>query len=101
LAKGLSSRQLLKIEMDTQPIDEQKVDEHRNRIINTMHLTEHEANYLVFTDSTSNSAYSYKGTQINIAFKNGTTQKITEASDYLNIAALAMPVTKYYMCFPK
>lgn len=101
LANGLSNRRLLKIEMSTQPIDEQLVQEHRNSLIEKMQLTEHEANYLVFTDSTSNSAYSYKGTQINIAFKDGTTQKITEASDYLNIAALAMPVTKYYMCCPK
>lgn len=101
LAAGLSNRHLLKIEMDSQPIDPQKIADYRQQIAHTMHLSEHEASYLVFDDQTSNSAYSYKGTQINMALKDGSIQKITEASDYLNVATLALPIVKYYWCFPK
>jgi hypothetical protein len=32
--------------------------------------------------------------------KNGEIMDLTEASDNLNISALAQPVEKYFLCFP-
>jgi hypothetical protein len=62
---------------------------------------EEELNYFVFTESTSNHAYSPHSGPINILFKDETIRDIADASDLLNIRVLEAPVVKYYLCYPK
>ena len=45
-----------------------------------------------------NNAYDEKYKQINIKLRNGEIMDLAKASDNLNIAALATPVEKYYLC---
>ncbi|MBL7787364.1 MAG: HD domain-containing protein [Chitinophagales bacterium] len=101
LAKGLLNRQILKIVLENEPISEELYEQQHQRICRTYQLSKEEADYLVFCGTTSNSAYSYKGSQINIAYKNGAIKNITQASDYLNLAALAATVVKHYLCYLK
>ncbi len=101
LSKGIVWRKLLRINLSNEPIEETLFKQRQTQLHEKYQLTEHEASYLVFKDTTSNSAYTYTGSQINIAHKDGTIENITEASDYANIKSLATPVVKYYMCYPK
>ena len=68
---------------------------------NELNLSPEELSYFVFVDSVQNQAYDSSKSKINIYFKNGLIQDITEASDQLNIQALTKPVVKYFICYPK
>ncbi|MCU0423193.1 MAG: HD domain-containing protein [Bacteroidia bacterium] len=101
LCKQLKNRTLPQIELSNEPFGEQLLDSLKQQVVERMGFTAEEADYLVFTDSISNKAYSPDGFNIKVLFKNGTTADITAASDQYNISALAKPVTKYFLCSPK
>ena len=101
LAVGIIQRRLFKLELEPLPIEAERTKEMQDRVQKHWNINANDAQMLVFADSTSNSAYSYKADPINVLFKDGTVHDITNASDYLNIAQLAMPVVKYYLCYPK
>ena len=101
LAQKIVQRKLLKIEMDNEDIFREKCEALRQNAMKKYNITAEEATYLVFEYSTENSAYSYKGSQINILYKDQSIKNITQASDYRNLKELAQPVVKYYICYPK
>ncbi|MFK7906135.1 MAG: HD domain-containing protein [Chitinophagales bacterium] len=101
LCKGVLSRKLLKIELGKEPISPNKLKKYQEITAKKYKISLEDAAYLVFADKTSNSAYTHKGSQINILYKNETIKNITEASDYLNIEMLASPVVKHYICYPE
>lgn len=101
LAAGLTNRRLLRIHLEKQPPNPQIIEQLTQKAMKYYGLSEADAAYLVFADTTSNSAYTYSGSRINIAYKNGDILDITDASDYHNLAKLATPVVKYYYCYPK
>ena len=47
-----------------------------------------------------NNAYDPRKDEIKILFNDGSLKDITQASDNLNISALAKPVKKYYLFAP-
>lgn len=101
LCKGIFQRKLLKIELGKEKISTEKLEEYREIVAKKLKVSKKEAAYLVFEGSTSNSAYTHKGSQINILYKNGMTKNITAASDYFNLEMLANPVVKNYICYPE
>ena len=101
LSQGLIDRHLLKVELQNEPIETEKLQQYRDKAMQRYGITDEEAGYLVFDDSTSNSAYSIAEGNINILFKSGEVSDIVQASDQLNISVLTKPVVKYYLCYPK
>ncbi len=101
LARRLVNRQLLKIQWSKQPIPEEKITILRKELAKQKQIDIADTQYLIFSDATSNRAYSYNGSQIYIAFKDGRIQEVTAASDYDNLSRLATPVVKYYYCYPR
>jgi HD superfamily phosphohydrolase len=101
LSKMIINRQLLKIELSNEPISQDYFEEIFTLKQKEMNLSTEELAYFVFTDSVQNQAYDSSKSKINIYFKNGMIQDITEASDQLNIQALTKPVVKYFICYPK
>ncbi len=101
LCKGVLQRKLLKIELGKETIDSQKVEEYTQIVAKKYKISLEDASYLVFVGETSNSAYTHKGSQINILYKDGSTKNITAASDYFNLEMLANPVVKHYICYPE
>ncbi|MFT4646596.1 MAG: hypothetical protein ACI8ZX_003027 [Planctomycetota bacterium] len=45
--------------------------------------------------------YNMKEKKINILFKDGTLMDFAKATDQWNVSTLSLPVSKYYVCFPK
>ena len=101
LAKMIINRRLLKIELSNEPIPEDYFEKVFRLKQNELNLSPEELSYFVFVDSVQNQAYDSSKSKINIYFKNGLIQDITEASDQLNIQALTKPVVKYFICYPK
>ncbi|HWB62118.1 MAG TPA: hypothetical protein VG603_01315, partial [Chitinophagales bacterium] len=64
-------------------------------------ISKADAGYLVFSDATSNYAYNPIEDRINIMDSKGRLRDIAQASDQLNISVLSVPVTKYFLFYPK
>ena len=101
LSEMLLNRDLLKIEMQTEPFSEEKIKNAKEFMMSKYALTEEEASYFVFTGTITNQAYSMDKDTINLLTKSGEVIDVAQASDQLNLKALSKVVLKNYMCFPK
>lgn len=97
----LVDRQLFRVQLSDSPIPNHEVQAWIGKVMATWSLTADEAKYFVFTESTSNHAYSSKANKIKVQYKDGTLRDVASASDQLNISVLSQPVVKYYLCHPK
>lgn len=95
------NRDLLKVDLQKEPISKDTVAEKRKEIQEKYKLKAEEAEYFVFTGKVSQSAYNHSEDPIYILYKNQQLHDVTEASDQFNLEALSKPVVKYYICYPK
>jgi len=101
LCTHLVNRQLFRCEIQNEPFEYFYIDEIRNKTASLYNLKEEEIKYFVYSDTTSNSAYNLKADKINILYKTGKIEDITDASDQLNISVFSKAVTKHFLCYPK
>ncbi len=101
LCKQLRDRNLPKIEIQSVAYDADRVESLKLAVAKAYDISVADASYFVFSDSVMNKAYSPEGFNIRILYRNGKTEDIADASDQYNISALARPVTKYFLCYPK
>jgi HD superfamily phosphohydrolase len=101
LSQMIIDRNLLKIKLESDPIPEETLIVKKENVAKDLNISLEETKYFVFTDWIENNAYNPESDRINILFKNGEVKDICEASDNLNIQALAKPVRKYFICYPK
>lgn len=101
LCSRLIERKLLKITMQKTRYTEAEVEEKKKLVAKRLKISLTEADYFVFTEKTTNHAYSIDNDRINILYKDGSLADISDASDMLNIDMLSKKVVKYYLCFPK
>jgi len=100
LSRMLVDRDLLKIRLLDAPPSAAEVAALREAVCRRWGIAADDAHYFVFSDSISNRAYSKGDDRIGILFKDGTVRDMAEASDARNIAELARPVEKHFLCFP-
>lgn len=101
LCSQLINRQLFRCEIQNEPFDYFYIESIRENVAEFFKLKEEEIKYFVYSDTTSNSAYNLKADKINILYKSGKVEDITEASDQLNISVFSKAVTKHFLCYPK
>lgn len=101
LCEMILNRTLLKIKIRDKKIKKDLFQEHLQKLMGRYEISNHEAQYFVFTGEISNQAYQHKTQKINILYKSGKVEDIVKASDQLNLKALSKSVTKYYICYPK
>ena len=101
LCDMIINRDLLKVKIKKKPIEASVLIQHKEELITKYSISKAEADYFVFIGEISNQAYTKKKQGITILHKNGKTEDVVKASDQLNLKALAKPVTKYYICYPK
>ncbi len=97
----LLDRRLLHVKIKKQPMDQQKLNEKLQGIIQKYDLSVAEAANFVFQGEISNKAYNQKQQAIYILKKNGKISDVLKESDQLSLKALSKTVTKYYSCYPK
>ncbi len=100
LCEAILDRKLFKIEISNKAFSYNKIRELNRRAMKKFKINEKEAGFLVFSDSTSNYAYNPAESRINI-IRGKEVVDIAQASDQLNISVLSVPVTKYYVFYPK
>jgi HD superfamily phosphohydrolase len=102
LSKSLNNRKLMRIELyDKKPPQALHVHNIKANVKSYFNVNDHDLGYLVITDQITNNAYNPKMHSINLLYKDGTVVDVAQAADQLNISALAHPVTKYFICYPK
>ena len=101
LSQNLVNRQLFRNEIQNKPFGIELVSGLKQKVAALYKISPEDADYFVFTDIARNSAYNPFNDRINILFRDGKVQDITEASDQLNIDILSKTVTKYFLCYPK
>ncbi len=97
----LRDRLLPKIEFSNQPFKETLINTIKQQVCKEKNISLEDAKYFVFSDSVKNRAYNIDGFNIKIGYKSGELVDIAKASDQYNIEALAKPVTKFFLCYPK
>jgi len=101
LCKMLIDRDLYKIKIQRKRFDKSELNKISEKIKNQLELSDKEIPYFVFQDNIINNAYNPKMDNINILLKNGKLLDIEDAADTFSISALATPVKKWFLCFPK
>jgi uncharacterized protein len=101
LCKMMINRDLYKIQIQSKKFDKTTIDPLKEKFKIKYDIPENEIDYFIFQDAIINNAYNPKMDKINILLKNADINDISEAADTFNIKALATPVKKWFLCYPK
>ncbi len=101
LCRSLVERKLLKVKLQSDPFDENVVNEKIKETAALLNIEEHEAAYFVFTGEASNTTYDLEDERINILFKDGTIKDISNVDNALIQHNLSGTTKKYYFCYLK
>ena len=101
LSKMIINRDLLKVKLSADKFSNESVEALKDRFSALNNLSQEECAYFIFKGKIKNQAYNNATEPIQILKKDKTIEDVIEVSDQLNLKALAKPVTKYYLCFPK
>jgi len=101
LSASIVNRNLFKIEISKKPYTDTEITELKSRLAEEPRFQGLDLSYLVFSDKLVNKAYNKEFQNINLLMKSGEIIDLSKASDNLNISALAKPVEKYFLCYPR
>lgn len=101
LSKMIINRDLLKIKLSAEKFPKESLLALKSQLMAEHKLSADDCNYFIFKGKIKNQAYNNATEPIQILKKDKTIEDVIEVSDQLNLKALAKPVTKYYLCFPK
>jgi HD superfamily phosphohydrolase len=99
LCRSLVERNLFKVKLQAEPLDESFVNEKRKEASKSLGLDKNETEYFVFTGEAINTTYDPKDERINILFKDGTVKDISQVDNALIHQHLNTPVKKHYICY--
>ncbi len=101
LCTAILDRKLLAVEVQTDEITDEQLKKFNECCQLKLGINKEEADYLVFFETMSNSAYNPNRDRINLLYKNGQIEDIASAADQLNISALSGDVRKHFLFYPK
>lgn len=98
LSNGIVNRNIFKVEISNTPFDEKYLSEQANALSQKLNLSPNDIDYLTSYKKVTNNLYREDDNAIDILFSDGTTKRISEASDMFNLDVLSKPIHKYYYC---
>jgi HD superfamily phosphohydrolase len=101
LCKGIMSRNLNRVEMSNEIPNDSYISELRKLAMDKYKLSEADTEYIIYSQTVSNSAYQVGEGHIQILMKDGSIQDITSASDLSNLEVLSKKVQKHIVSYPK
>lgn len=101
LSNRLVNRNILRIRVDSDKFSKVELDRLKDLFTSKYGASKEEASYFIFKGKIKNEAYSKSLEPIHILRRDGIIEDVAQASDQMNLKALAKPVTKYYICYPK
>jgi HD superfamily phosphohydrolase len=99
LCKALLNRKLLKLRLQSDPINESELNTKRNDVSALLGISMDDASFLVFNGEAENNLYDPNNERINILFKDGKVCDISQVDSPLIHQNLSRPVKKFYICF--
>lgn len=101
LATDLVERHNLRIRLRDTPWEADRIAALKKAVATHLRIDLADADRFVLTGSIVNNAYDAGYDRIELLYKDGSVRDIAEASDNLGIQAMARPVTKYYLAWPR
>lgn len=101
LSSCLVNRQLFKIEMTNEPLQDSYMEKYKDIYMKTYDISEYEASYFYSSGIISSNMYNEIDDSIDILYNDGTIKNISDASDMLNIQLLSKKVEKHYFSYLK
>ncbi|MEI6124251.1 MAG: HD domain-containing protein [Bacteroidota bacterium] len=101
LSQKLVNRNLLKIEIQDTPFNQNYIDQIKSKTKQLLALTNLEVNYFVFSAEVANNAYNPTFDKILMLYRDGKVEDITQSSDQINTELLSRTIRKYFLCYPK
>ena len=101
LAGDMINRNIFKVEIHENHIDEETISALQNKLAEEAGVSIEEAQYLFSVSRIQKDMYDVNDDQISILYKDGTIKDITEASDLLNVSLLSKKIRKYYLCYQR
>jgi len=98
LSRGLVERKLFKVEMSSDILDKQRLENDLKLIAEIFGISIEDAGYFVSLSIVSTNMYSGADDSIDILYNNGEIRPITIASDMLNLELLSKEVRKQAYC---
>ncbi len=98
LSKSLIDRRLFRVHLNNEPFASDHLEMLRHKVVQTYPVSEADAEYLIFAGQETNSAYSTSKKEIQILFKDGHTEPMSNISEHGIPTGI---ITKHYLCYPK
>ena len=102
LATDMLDRHIFKVEVNDEPVGEERIGEIAESIAAQMGITTEDARqYMMSINTVQKDMYNVEDDSITILYKDGTMTDISEASELLNVQLLSKKIRKYYLCFQR
>jgi hypothetical protein len=102
LATNMLDRHLFKVEVNEEPVGEERIAEMAAAIARQMGISTADARqYMMSINTIQKDMYNTEDDSITILYKDGSTKDISEASELLNVQLLSKKIRKYYLCYQR
>ena len=101
LANNVVARRPFKVEVHEQPIDDERLEELENQLMQTYGVSREDVKYLYNVSKIEKDMYDIHEDHITILFKDGSMKDIADASEILNVSLLSKKVSKYFLCYQR
>lgn len=101
LSSSIFNRNLFKINIQQEPFSPDFITQIRKRVIAAKAFKPDDINYLIYSDSLTNLAYSSEDSKIKILKQNGHLEDISQNTDIILPQELSSRNKKYFIIFPR
>ena len=102
LAADMLDRHIFKVEVNEDPVGEERIKDIASRIASEMGISTADAQqYMMSINTIQKDMYNVEDDSITILYKDGTMKDISEASELLNVQLLSKKIRKYYLCYQR
>ncbi len=101
LATDMLNRNIFKVEVFEEPIQETRIHELQEKIAKKMNIPIEDTHYLMSINTIEKDMYNVDDDSIAILYKNGEIRDISQASELLNVQLLSKKIRKYYLCYQR
>ncbi|MCF8217579.1 MAG: HD domain-containing protein [Bacteroidales bacterium] len=101
LSQRLINRELYRLEIQTEPFEQEKIKALEQQWQEKNPGLEDYQNYYIFTGTTENKAYNPEEENIKVLHKGGHLKDLTDSSEELNVSTITQTIHKNYLCYPK
>ena len=102
LASDMLDRHIFKVEVNEEPVGEERINEIAEGIAAEMDIAVDDARrYMMSINTVQKDMYNVEDDSIMILYKDGKMKDISEASELLNVQLLSKKIRKYYLCFQR